>query len=106
MDASEAFYSKLLETQKTFGGGSQGYVGFVIENVTLLLEPVEAVEFEAGRYLGFSLEVSDINAFYERLRRDVRFAGPPETQLWGGVMTHVTDSSNNVLSIVEITEDA
>ena len=106
MQDAETFYSKLLGCQKAFGDVTQGYIGFAVENVSILLEPVEAGEFEAGRYLGFSFEVPDIHGFYEQLKGEVKFTGPPETQPWGGIMTHVTDSSGNVLSIVGVDADA
>lgn len=106
MNHSETFYSLLFECGKTFGDPDQGYVGFVLENVSVLLEHTEAGEFEAGRYLGFSLEVPNIMKFYEKLKGEVSFTGPPENQPWGGIMTHVTDNSGNILSIVEIRPDA
>jgi hypothetical protein len=106
MNDSELFYSMLLGQEKSFGDASHGYLGFVLENVSVLLEPIEGVEFGAGRYLGFSLEVADIHDFYEKLNGTVAFTGPPEPQPWGGIMTHVTDASGNILSIVEITDDA
>jgi len=106
MTHSEKFYSRLVGSGRTFGDSDQGYIGFVLENVTVLLEPVEVGEFEAGRYLGFSLEVPSIMEFYEGLKDEVQFSGPPENQPWGGIMTHVTDSSGNILSIVEVSSDA
>lgn len=106
MNDSEAFYAKLFGAQKTFGDVSQGYIGFVLENATVLLEPVEVGEFEVGGYLGFSIEVADIQAFHEDLKEEIEFTGPPESQVWGGTMTHVTDSSGNILSIVEIADHA
>jgi predicted enzyme related to lactoylglutathione lyase len=106
MADSESFYAQLLGQEKSFGDASDGYVGFVLENASILLEPIEAGEFEAGRYLGFSLEVPDIHAFYENLKGSATFTGPPEPQSWSGFMTHVSDSSGNTLSIVEITDDA
>ncbi len=102
MNDAEAFYSQLFGSGKTFGDTDQGFIGFVLENVSVLLEPTEAGEFEAGRYLGFSLEVPNILEFYESLKAQVQFTGPPENQPWGGIMTHVTDNSGNILSIVEI----
>jgi predicted enzyme related to lactoylglutathione lyase len=105
MNRSELFYSRLFDCDKAFGDTNQGFLGFVLENVNVLLEPAETGEFEAGGYLGFSLEVPDIMAFYENLRDEVAFSHPPEKQTWGGIMTHVTDSSGNVLSIVEVNSD-
>ena len=106
MEAAETFYAALFGIGKSFGSASEGYVGFGLENVSVLLEPVEAGEFESGRYLGLSFEVPDIGDFYERQRNAMRFIGPPEVQFWGGTMAHVADSSGNVLSIVETTDDA
>ncbi len=91
----------MLGQGKSFGDAAQGYIGFDIENVSILLEPIEAGEFEAGRYLGFSLEVPDIESFYAHLKHEMSFTGPPKKQVWGGVMTHLTDCSGNTLSIVE-----
>ena len=106
MNDSESFYSMLLGQEKSFGDTSHRYIGFVLENVSVLLEPIEVGEFEAGRYLGFSLEVPDIHEIYDKLSGMANFTGPPESQPWGGMMTHVSDSSGNILSIVEITGDA
>jgi catechol 2,3-dioxygenase-like lactoylglutathione lyase family enzyme len=105
LDQSAAFYAKLLEQDASFGSSPLGYIGFRLENFTLLLEHVEPGEFECGRYLGFSLEVADLAGFHARLARDIAFTGPPEQQVWGGVMTHVTDVSGNTLSIVQTLDD-
>ncbi|MBD3648194.1 MAG: VOC family protein [Pseudomonadales bacterium] len=96
----------MLGQQKAFGGLDPGYIGFRLENVTLLLEAVEPGEFEGGRYLGFSLEVDDIEGFYSKLSSDIPFTGPPRQQVWGGIMTHVNDVSGNTLSIVQMLDDA
>jgi predicted enzyme related to lactoylglutathione lyase len=98
---SEAFYSVLLGRTKAFGGEEEGYVGFDLDNVTILLELEEAGEFEAGRYLGFSIEVDDIERLYRELKDRIAFVAPPEKQPWGGTMAHVEDTSGNSLSIVE-----
>lgn len=98
---AEKFYTKILERDRSFGELVAGYIGFQLGNVTLLLEKEEAGEFEAGRYLGFSLEVADIHAYYSRQKNDAQFSGPPQEQDWGGFMTHITDSNGNVLSIVQ-----
>lgn len=105
LDQSAAFYAKLLEQDASFGSSSLGYIGFRLENVTLLLEGAEPGEFECGRYLGFSLAVADIAGFHARLAQDIAFTGPPEEQVWGGVMTHVRDLSGNTLSIVQMPND-
>jgi predicted enzyme related to lactoylglutathione lyase len=61
----------------------------------------DAGDLEAGRYLGFSIEVSDIARLYRDLEDRIAFVGPPEKQPWGGTMAHVEDTSGNSLSIVE-----
>ncbi len=104
--ASSRFYATLFGVERSFGSVSQGYIGFVLDNVSVLLEPNEPGEFEAGRYLGLSFEVRDIEAFHERLKGEVQFISPPQVESWGGTMAHVADSSGNVLSIVQTTDDA
>ncbi len=99
---AEAYYAKVFETGKDFGSENEGYVGYRLDNVTVLLEPEEPGEFECGRYLGFSLSVSDLEYFYECAKsRGVNFTASPERQPWGGVMTHIIDSSGNTFSIIE-----
>ena len=103
LNESEGFYMGLFDSEKSFGSSTDGYVGFNLENVTILLEPSQEGEFESGRYLGFSLEVEDIESFYSNMKqRGVRFTGPPEKQAWGGTITHVEDCSGNIFSIVKV----
>lgn len=101
---SAAFYETSIGLERTFGGTEEGYVGFQLENAQLLLEPQERVEFECGRYLGFSVEVEDIFLFHgECQRRGVSFTTAPEAQDWGGFMTHIKDCSGNTFSVVQPT---
>ncbi len=74
IDRSAAFYTKLLGRKKAFGSVAEGYVGFALDNVTLLIEPEEATEFEVGRYLGFSLEVPNVAEFYRSLKDSIQFS--------------------------------
>ncbi len=100
---SEDFYTNLLGLEKSFGSPSEGHVGYKIENANILIENEEDGEFESGRYLGFSIEVPDIDNFYRSLSsRGVTFTGPPEAQAWGGIMTHVEDCNGNSFSVVQI----
>ena len=102
LDEAEKYYSILLDLEKAFGSVQERFIGFILENVTILLEPVEEGEFEAGRYLGFSLETEDIESFHNTMKhRGVKFTGIPEKQGWGGLMTHIEDCSGNVFSIVQ-----
>ena len=103
LDKAEKNYVCILDSEKAFGSDQDGYIGFNIENVTILLEPIEAGEFESGRYLGFSLEVDDIRDYFsEKTESGIEFTGPPEKQAWGGVMTHVIVCSGNIFSIVQV----
>ena len=102
VEESEQFYTHKLGLHKVFGSANDGFIGYQLDNVQLLLEVEEIGEFECGRFLGFSLEVDDIHSFFETLiQRDVRFTGPPEPQFWGGLMTHIIDCNNNTFSIVQ-----
>lgn len=103
LDESEAFYTQKLGLQKIFGSASDGFIGYQLDNVQLLLEEEEKGEFESGHFLGFSLEVEDIFSFFTLMNeRGVEFTGPPEKQFWGGIMTHVIDCNKNTFSIVQI----
>ena len=54
-----------------------------------------------GRYVGVSLQVSDIDAKYKTLLdRGVEFLGPPEMQPWGGTLAHFRDPEDNVLTLL------
>ena len=99
---SAEHYQLILQQAPAFGSADLGYIGFELENVTLLLESAEPGEFEAGRYLGFSLEVEDIHYFYQgAIDRGVEFTGAPVDQPWGGIMTHIKDCNGNVFSLVQ-----
>ena len=45
---------------KTFGSVDEGYVGFDLSGITVILEPEEIDEFECGRYLGFSVSIENL----------------------------------------------
>ena len=41
--------------------------------------------------------------FYQKsLELGKNFTGPPEEQVWGGIMTHVIDCSGNTFSVVQV----
>ncbi len=80
---SQDFYTNTLRLDKVYGSAESGFVGYRLENAAIHIEKEEKEEFESGRYLGFSLEVSDIREFYEEFTaRGVQFSGPPERQSW------------------------
>ncbi len=100
---SERFYSEKLGLAKIFGSNADGFIGYQLDNIQLLLEVEVKGEFECGKFLGFSLEVEDIQTFYEASQKQgIEFTGPPEKQFWGGLMTHIVDSSKNIFSIVQV----
>ena len=60
-----------------------------------------------GRFLGFSLEVKDIDNFFQKsIELGIIFTCPPEEQVWGGIMTHVIDCSGNKFSVVQVENKA
>jgi predicted enzyme related to lactoylglutathione lyase len=55
----------------------------------------------AGRFVGVSLAVADVDAAHTRLRRrGVDFVAPPERMPWGGVLAHFRDPEGNVLTLL------
>ncbi|USD43211.1 VOC family protein [Vibrio sp. SCSIO 43135] len=106
LNESEVFYTEKLGLTKVFGSVADGFIGYQLENVQVIIEPEESGEFESGRYLGFSIEVENLADFYARLSEcGVEFTGEPEPQFWGGLMTHVIDPSKNTFSVVQMTPD-
>ena len=60
-----------------------------------------------GRFLGFSLEVKDMDNLYQKsIELGIIFTGPPEEQVWGGIMTHVIVCSGNTFSVVQVENKA
>jgi len=105
MLVSTAWYEKVFEQTPAFGSAEAGYIGFELDNVNILLEPAERDEFEAGGYLGFSIEVKDIMSFYQKnLAAGIEFKIEPTKQEWGGIMTHVQDPAENVFSVIQVAE--
>jgi len=100
---SIAFYRDVLELPLRSEG--PGYAQFATGQATLLLEradPDDPDEPFAPRFLGVTFTAPDIAETYRVLRaRGVEFLHPPETQPWGGVMTHFRDPSGHVVTAVE-----
>ena len=80
-------------------------IGFDLGPV-LIVEDVSSEEDReerhlAGRYVGCSIEVADIQATYSELvAKGVHFTAPPEKQEWGGTLAHFEDPAGNVLTLV------
>ena len=99
---AEVYYLNMVGWQKTFGSIDEGYIGFDLSGITVILEPEEVDEFECGRYLGFSVSIENLDQFHlDACDRGVEFTGPPERQDWGGTMTHICDCSGNTFTVVE-----
>ena len=106
LQKAEQFYTDKLGFKKTFGSLAEGYIGYSLENIDMMIELEEKGEFESGRFLGFSLLVKDIYSAYNTfLEKGIEFTGPPEKQPWGGVMTHIIDDSGNSFSLVQEVEN-
>lgn len=63
----------------------------------------ETADGLAGRFVGVSLAVDDLDAAFDALSdQGVRFTGPPEVQPWGGSLAHFLDPDDNILTLVEL----
>jgi predicted enzyme related to lactoylglutathione lyase len=115
LSAVRLFVSELQRAVDFYGGtlalelttrDESAYAVFQLSNVTLLVERVDPADAEfkelVGRFTGVSFDTADIRAAYDRLvSAGVRFAGPPEKQVWGGILAHFHDPDGNVLTLVE-----
>ena len=85
---SDIFYTEKLGLNKIFGSEDDEFIGYQLDNIQLLLELEEKEEFESGRFLGFSLEVKDMDHFYQKsIELGIIFTGPPEEQVWYGLFS-------------------
>ena len=99
-----SFYSKTLEMAVAHRSDEWGWAQMATGEGQLATERVDPADDEGralvGRFVGVSLEVPDIFATYKILaERGVDFVGPPEKQLWGGVLAHLRDPDGNVLTL-------
>lgn len=102
LSLSEDFYSSKLGLKKIFGSVQKGFIGYQLDNAQIIIEPEEKGEFECGRFLGFSLETTNISSFYSsKIEAGVTFIGEPKKQNWGGIMTHILDCNGNSFSVIE-----
>ena len=79
LEEAEKFYTERVGLNKVFGSASDGFIGCQLENIQVLLEIEENGEFECGSFLGFSLEVEDIDEYYEASKqKGMNFTAPPK----------------------------
>ncbi len=100
------FYTEDLGFALDFADDELGWAQFATDGTTLAVERVSQDEDEfsalVGRFVGVTFGVDDMAATYERLQqRGVRFSGPPEQAPWGGVLAHLHDPDDNVLTLME-----
>ena len=84
-------------------GTQYGYCVFKAGSTELVVEAVgddapEEDKVLVGRFTGLSFTVQDAEAKYHELTaRGVLFTGPPERQLWGGILATLQDPAGNEL---------
>jgi catechol 2,3-dioxygenase-like lactoylglutathione lyase family enzyme len=102
--AARRFYAQILGLNILWEYENKA-IGFDLGPV-LIVEDVSSEEDRnerdlAGRYVGCSIEVEDIQATYSELvAKGVHFTAPPEKQEWGGTLAHFEDPAGNVLTLV------
>lgn len=98
------FYTETLGIPVAFRSDELGWAQLATGEGQLALERTAPDDDEAqdlvGRFVGVSLEVADIDATYQTLvGRGVSFLGPPAQQPWGGVLAHLRDPDENVVTL-------
>ena len=79
---------------------------FRTDTADLIVEAADRDDAEEGpligRFVGVSFSVPDVRAAYSALTaKGVRFHSEPEEQDWGGVLAHVLDPFDNLLTLVQ-----
>ena len=98
--AAKKFYAQILGLEILWEYENKA-IGFDL-GPELIVEDVSSEEDReerdlAGRFVGCSIEVEDIQATYSQLvAKDVHFTTPPEKQEWGGTLAHFEDPAGNV----------
>jgi catechol 2,3-dioxygenase-like lactoylglutathione lyase family enzyme len=100
------FYTQILGMRTRNRNDDIGWAELDSGACALALEQVQPDDAESahlvGRFVGVSLEVTDIDATYRTLvERGVQFDAPPERQAWGGTLAHLRDPDGNVLTLLE-----
>jgi catechol 2,3-dioxygenase-like lactoylglutathione lyase family enzyme len=104
LPAARTFYTQILGLDVLWEYENKA-IGFDL-GLVLIVEDVSSDEDReerdlAGRFVGCSIEVEDIQATYsELMAKGVDFVAPPEKQEWGGTLAHFKDTSGNVLTLV------
>jgi lactoylglutathione lyase len=104
-DRALEFYTETLGIPTTFRGDEMGWAQLATGEGQLAIERAAPDDEEAqelvGRFVGVSLQVSDIHATHRALvERGVEFVGAPEVQTWGGTIAHLRDPDGNVITLL------
>ena len=104
-DESVAFYRDQVGLPLKFQDADMGWAEFDLEGLSLAIErqdPKDPVaQSLVGRFVGISIEVDNIDSVYHDLcDKGVKFTGPPAKQPWGGVLAHMLDPDNNVVTLL------
>lgn len=99
MVAARKFHAETLGLPITFE--TDGTIGFDM-GVNVMVEVDDGDhDNPSGRFTGLSIAAADVQAKYEQLReRGVSFLEPPKQQPWDGTLTHFTDPSENIWTLV------
>ncbi|MBV1951780.1 MAG: VOC family protein [Cycloclasticus sp.] len=100
-----SFYQEIVGLPLKFENEDMGWAEFDVGSISLALERLAKEDPEAqslvGRFVGISLEVSDIDAVYKDLSgKGVTFTSAPEKQPWGGILAHFNDPSGNTITLL------
>lgn len=104
-DRAIRFYTETLGIPVAFRDDETGWAQFATGEGQLALERAAPDDPGAGalvgRFVGVSLEVTDVEATHKALvERGVEFLAPPERQPWGGVLAHLRDPDGNVITLL------
>ena len=104
-DKALGFYRDTLGWPLRYVVEELGWAQFNLGGCDIALERLgendpEATDL-AGRFVGVSIEVSDIHATYHQLlAKGVEFEEAPALQSWGGTLAHFRDVDGNILTLL------
>lgn len=110
LEPATKFYGEILGLPQTAIDPEQGFVVYDAGGVTLLVEVVDSEDDEdddyVGCFTGISFRTDDIFEAHDRLSRaGVRFEDMPASQPWGGLLVHLFDPDENILTLVQYPDE-
>ena len=99
------FYRDIIGLSLQHEDTELGWAQFQLGSSFLGLERCDPNDVESldlvGRFVGLSIEVSDIESVYDDLtRKGVEFTSPPTLQNWGGTLAHFSDPDKNIITLL------